>query len=335
MQIKYTDCPVDASAVFDSWLEYENHSNEHDRGGFYKEGGAESYRRIWLRWLKHLGARNTTWKTADANDLLEFVRSGFSHTRIEGQPSSISQRRYFTVLRRIYNFATTMGWRDSNPADAVAEGEQPEKENHTGAVMNIRQWNACLRHLETIKPTTIIGQRDLAILRLLFDHALAPREIRELQAGFVKISKTSSIGMVQIEPIRSTHQARTIQTSAASTYALAQWLEVRKHLRSSLSTNFEGDDFCFISQKSPQLTNLALLAICTRHIRQACERFSTQAPVRLGPQIIRNSCIVRWLDDGRDVLHVCSEIGIKNVHGLKHITWALSDIARNRINSLA
>lgn len=324
----------DPSALFNSWLEYENQANEHDRGGFYKKGGAESYRRIWVRWLKHLAGRNTSWLQADATDLLSFIQAGITHTRIPGTPSAITQRRYFSVLKRIYSFTVVKGWRPTNPAEGISEVDTPEKENPTGTVMNPRQWDACQRHLNSLKPTSIIAVRDLAILRLLFDHALAPREIREIQVGNVKLNKPAAMGMIQIMPARSEHQARFINMSSASTSAVGHWLEVRESLLAAHAQAKDGNDYVFISQKSPELTDLALLAICKRHITTACDAYSIEPPVRLGPQIIRNTRIALWLEEDHDILQLCSAVGIKNVHGLKHIAWALSDKARARINAL-
>ncbi|MNY45887.1 hypothetical protein D3C86_1810240 [compost metagenome] len=58
-------------------------------------------------------------------------------------------------------------------------------------------------------------------------------------------------------------------------------------------------------------------------------------PARLGPQIVRNTAIVRWLNAGMALNDVIERAGLKNVNGLLHLRDFVSEDARATLSQRA
>lgn len=63
----------------------------------------------------------------------------------------------------------------------------------------------------------------------------------------------------------------------------------------------------------------ALLYLVTKTIRTACQSSNLPPPARLGPQVVRNTVLVRWLNSDFTVEQVVKAAGLKNAKGLYHL----------------
>jgi hypothetical protein len=67
------------------------------------------------------------------------------------------------------------------------------------------------------------------------------------------------------------------------------------------------------------MSAITLLKWARGLIELAAQRAAYPPPPRLGPQIIRNTCLVRWLNAGMPVGEVLARAGLKSVKGLYHL----------------
>lgn len=81
----------------------------------------------------------------------------------------------------------------------------------------------------------------------------------------------------------------------------------------------QGQPALFCSRKAPTLSNHTLLHLVTKTLQQAALVHDLPLPPRLGPQVVRNTVIVHWLEQGRPLDDVLAQAGIKSPHALAHL----------------
>lgn len=319
-----------ASGLFEHWLQ----GRSTDPWAPLSADAAKPYRFIWGAWSKFLQAHvdaqgqavaAVEWQEATPVQVLHFINH-IPQTAKGRKVSDITRRRYWRVLDRVYDHALFQGWLESNPVHAVSPAERPPSEDPKGAVLSDAMWQAGIAHIPA--GDDLIGARDRAVLMLLFELGLAPEELRLLQVDSILYSDPGEtnadarIFAVHIEGLRE-NQRRKLPVSTPLALALAHWLKARAHYPA-----MQGQASLFCSRKSPQLSNHTLLHLVTKTLAQAAQSAGLPAPARLGPQIVRNTAIVRWLNAGMALPEVVERAGLKNTNGLLHLRDMVTAEAR-------
>lgn len=271
---------------------------------------AQPYQVIWNTWLRHLAAGGLGWQQADAVTVLHFIRTGPQSPR-RHEVSPITRRRYWRILDRIYDHALLHGWVAANPAQGIARHELPPSEDPQGAIL----WPAMWRALQAQLPAAgdLIPTRDRCTLMLLMELALTPQEVRYLTVHDLEADAAGRITTVRIQGERA-RQSRSLPISPALAAALAQWLALRNAYHA-----MQAQETLLCSRKAPMLSSHSLLHIVSKTLRQAAQRHHLPEPARLGPQIIRNTVLVHWLENGCTVPEVLERAGLKNPEALQHL----------------
>lgn len=81
----------------------------------------------------------------------------------------------------------------------------------------------------------------------------------------------------------------------------------------------QGQSALFCTRKAPQLTSHTLLHLVTKTLRQAALAAKLPEPARMGPQVLRNTVLVQWLESGCSVSEVLARSGMKNPNALQHL----------------
>ncbi len=319
--------PPSAQGLFEHWLACRSTAPWSPLSA----EAAKPYRFIWGAWSKFLQTRSniqglpvTTWEQATAVDVLHFINH-IPQTVKQRKVSDITRRRYWRVLDRIYEHALLQGWLVSNPVHAVAATERPPSEDPKGAILSEAMWQAGIAKIPS--GDDLIGARDRAVLMLLFELGLAPEELRLLDVNNILYREADGQGIdiyaVHIVGLRE-NQQRKLPVSQPLAKALVHWLAVRAQY-----PVMQGQNSLFCSRKSPILSNHTLLHLVTKTLADAVQSSGLPMPARLGPQIVRNTAIVRWLNAGMALSDVIARAGLKNANGLLHLRDFLSFEARS------
>ena len=325
-----------AEELFEHWLQ----ARSNDPWEPLTAQAAKPYRFIWGAWRKYLQAHTNAqgqevaavaWQEANAVQVLHFINH-IPQTVKGRKVSDITRRRYWRVLDRVYDHALLQGWTQANPVHAVAASERPPSEDPKGAVLSEAMWKAGIAQIPA--GDDLIGARDRAVLILLFELGLAPEEVRLLRVENILYNAPAPEGKAQIigvhiEGLRD-NQQRKLGVSALLAQALAHWLRARAQYPA-----MQGEESLFCSRKSRTLSNHTLLHLVTKTLAQAARASGLPAPARLGPQIVRNTAIVRWLNTGMPVMDVVERAGLKNVNGLLHLRDLLTQEAREQLTQKA
>ena len=279
---------------------------------------ARPYRFIWLSWLRFLSGEQAeaiqpfAWARATPVQVLQFINHAPQSPKSH-KPSDITRRRYWRVLDRVYDHAVLHQWARSNPAQGLAAQDIPPSENPQGAILSPRMWRALQQHIP--QPDDLISSRDRAILMLLMELGLTPEEVKHLEVGNLRWSEDEPrvIQSLLVAGERDM-QTRTLPVSPQLHHALQAWLQARAGYHA-----MQGQSALFCTRKAPQLTSHTLLHLVTKTLRQAALAAKLPEPARMGPQVLRNTVLVQWLESGCSVSEVLARSGMKNPNALQHL----------------
>lgn len=277
---------------------------------------AKPYGFIWQSWLRFLAggasADPLLWASATPAQVLAFINHSPQSPK-HSKPSDITRRRYWRVLDRVYDHAVLHRWTASNPAQGLTSQDMPPSEDPQGAILSPRMWRALERHIPA--PDDLINCRDHAVLVLLMELGLTPEEVRFLELEHLCWSEGTprQLQAIQIVGERD-HQSRTLPVSAKLHAALQHWLQARAGYHA-----MQGQPALFCTRKAPQLSNHTLLHLVSKTLQQAAAASRLPKPARMGPQVVRNTVLVQWLDAGCGVAEVLQRSGMKSPNALQHL----------------
>ena len=312
-----------SSVLLDRWLNACTAESRRSIG----IGGDESYRYFWNTWNKYLMTADLggtldehPWTRATSATVLHFLNSGTSPRKKAEGVSAITRRRYWRLLERIYDFALSNQWVQSNPATALQDWEKPKSENPKGAILSPKQWEQGIRLLmdPDAKPQAEeddVGPRNRAILLCLYELGITPLELRSLTLDSLeRAPKAKTFTHLQVDG-SGVNQRRRFTLSPALSAALSQWMAERGEMTKSDKTDHL---FCSTHGKMMGPDNLHLLV--REHLLQAASASESDPAIRLGPQVIRNTCLVRWVNQGMPPAQVAVWAGLKDEKGLYHLS---------------
>ncbi|MBF5007354.1 tyrosine-type recombinase/integrase [Diaphorobacter caeni] len=285
----------------------------------------DSYRYFWNTWnqylvLADLGASTDEhrWTLANASTVLHFLNAGTSPRKTQEGVSAITRRRYWRLLDRIYEFALSKHWIVANPARAINEWEKPRAENPKGAVLSSHQWERGKRLLQSAcqrrEPDNATDARNLAILLCLYELGITPLELRSLNLDALQGNPEANTWThLQIDG-SGVNQRRRFHLEPLVAAALSDWVTHRKHMPNAGKTEHL---FCSTHGRMMSADNLHLLV--REHLLQVAAASESDPAMRLGPQVIRNTRIVRWINEGTPPAQVALRAGLKDEKGLHHL----------------
>lgn len=303
------------------------------------------YENIWTAWLHSLQptSSDTTnhsepeqfaprlWHEAQAEDVARFLRirpGQRSHHQPERTLSEVTRRRYWRVLERVYDFAVLQGWLEINPVAQLRWAERPKAVEQLGHTLSLALWQRLPQHFAA--SDSLQGARDRAILLLLYELALAPVEVRGLRDEHLldahQQPQAATAGVapawLRIEGARKAQQ-RTLALPAQVGAALIAWHGYRKAHDATLQ------GWLFHSRKGGPLSIRALFHVASRVIQEAHAALPSDTqhwPLqRVGPQVLRNTAIVMWLQAGVPESEVVRRLGVENARALVRLQHKLGN----------
>ncbi len=296
------------------------------------------YENIWNAWLESLQPAVSPfsalpvrrhWHEAQAEDVVAFLRirpGQRAHHQPERRLSAVTRRRYWRVLDRIYAFAVQQGWLQTSPVAQLHRSERPPVAEQLGHTLPLALWQQLPRHFA--HSDSLQGARDRAVLLLLYELALAPEEVRMLRDEHLLNAHQSPVPvtspqvpvLLHIDGVRRA-QRRTLDLPAPVGAALRAWWDYRQAFNADLG------GWLFHSRKGGPLSIRALFHVASRVIHEAAAALpqdTQQWPLqRVGPQVLRNTAIVVWLQSGVPESEVIRRLGVENARALVRLQHKL------------
>lgn len=285
------------------------------------------------------------WQQAQAVQVLQFLNQATRSQKQLDLPSDITRRRYWRVLERIYDHALLHGWVARSPLEGVSELDRPPSEDPQGAILSPRMWRALQRQIPAA--TDLISARDRAVLLVLMHLGLSSEEVRALMLDDVlweeppaagqtaapteppatdptatgtdsEIAPATALPARRIHSLRITGvramQSRTLEVPPPLAEALRTWLGYRAGYAPMAQ-----QPALFCTRKAPELSTHTVLHLVSKTLKAASARRPQELPPRMGPQVIRNTVIVQWLQSGLPQAEVLQRAGLKTPHALGHL----------------
>lgn len=305
-----------ASEIFENWRA----SRLRDVHDPLTIAGTRSYKAIWNKWVWWLtedkgingtsSLRASSYLDATPSQISTFLLNGpspISGRRSKTSPlSEITRRRYWSVLSRVYEHAKSQGLIAINPA-ALLDNEKPPQENPTGQIFHANQWAA----IETGLPggNTEMQIRDRALLLLMMDAALTVAELCALQQTHVAPCMLEpDLFRLRIDGKRKA-QFREITLNARTTKALQKWVDLRINISPKPTVK---NDPMFLTERRVGVSPRVVFHLVATSVTKAFKAAGLDLPMHLGPQVLRNSRIVFWLNSGMTASEVVHRAGLKD-----------------------
>ncbi len=262
-----------------------------------------------------------------------FLAAGLKARKIDTRPTDITKRRYWRLLHRIYEFARINKWVEQNAVALLVDADVPPPEDPRGFILTPQLWAASLAALAQPVPQKPLLIRNRAIGLALFELALMPIEIRELSLGSLirrQVAENSwLLHALQVDG-EGVGQHRKLTISDGLRAAIESWLEVRSMVAKSPEQRAL---FCARSSAVEPITPTQLINIVTVLIKDAAKACGQPLPSRFGPQIVRNTRLTMWLNEGVPPGQVAVWAGLKDSRGLYHLRQHLNPEINVLINS--
>ncbi|MBC7445046.1 MAG: hypothetical protein H7273_06175 [Polaromonas sp.] len=334
--------PSAAQDVFKAWAM----ERAAQRQGGLSPRSLASYHSLWTGWTEYLlASKSLAWHEARSADVRAYLEALSPRAQARGlvHVSTVTQRRYYRVLKKIYAFAQARQWVADNPVDAGASVSPTEQMD--SLVFHALDWQALLEAVPLPadpppEDQPWLGVRDQAILRLMMQSALTVAELAGLDIGDVQHPRLGSAhGVGELWPAQGAPasgdgpavmldlngarkaQARRIALPPEASLAVLAWLTAR----ATLPLPQDAGTPLFVSRKKAgRLTPRALFHLANRHVNAVLgPRYPHTVLAHAGPMTLRNSCIVRWLDAGQPEEDILARAGLRESQALlrlrKHV----------------
>lgn len=278
-----------STELFERWF------NNHPRK--LSEHTHQVYSHIWRGFIGFLIEQSLSWSDASTAIINAYLSAVLPLRKSHTASSTVTRRRYWRILRDIYNYAVIYEWIDSNP---VLDALHPE--NEIMASLSMPQWSTITlaeyldRECQTY-PETWQVQRDRAMLALMLCAAPKTGEIIHLEADDLQSSKEGESLTVQFNGPRK-DQDRIIELSPSCSKQMKLWLLARQEVEGYPNTLFFGQKRLPSTKLRRKLTHKSVYILVTTFLGRALPEGSFEYGLtHQGAELIRNSVISNWLAD--------------------------------------
>ena len=297
-----------STVLFERWF------NDHPRK--LSEHTHQVYLHIWKGFIGFLIEQSLSWSEASTATINAYLGAIMPLRRDHTASSTVTQRRYWRILRDVYNYALIYGWIDSNP---VLNALHPENEFMPS--LSMPQWSttALAEYLDQECrecPETWQAQRDRAMLALMLCAAPKTGEIIHLEADDVQSGKEGEGFAVRFNGPRK-GQERVIELSPSCSIQMGLWLLARQEVEGHPGTLFFGQKRLPNTKFRRELTHKSVYVLVTTFLERALPEGSFEYGLtHQGAELIRNSVISNWLADPLkthgDFEEIMSRAGVKD-----------------------
>lgn len=273
----------------------------------------------WLRFEKGLAQRSLEAYSADIRQFAAFCNARklatptevhpkdfsafFQRKAAQGELNTLSQARKLSALRAFFAFLTDEYNLAENPTDLI---ESPRLQKKLPYSLSIEEVN---RILDTFDTTTPLGNRNFALVELMYSCGLRVSETVALQFGHWLQEE----GLLRI--LGKGNKERLVPIGEAAENALADY---RDTARPELQPKPEFSGYIFLNRRGKPLTrNMVFLVV-----KEAAE--NAGIPFRVSPHTLRHSFATHLVENGADL------DAVQQMLGHEHITTTELYLHMNR-----
>lgn len=320
-----THTTISAMEHFEHWLDNRDRPGSRQREQL-THAAARPYRYIWKAWVQWLTTPSVVptgdagpalancWTQAQPGHVMRYLDEGVeaaaSARRGKSAPiSEITRRRYWRVLQQIYAHAVNQHIIAINPVMSAADVTQPPQEDSEGLVLLGPLWQAVSMAIP--RGTSRWDKRDRAILSVLMDAGLTTSELADIRLQQVG-ERMNEIPIRIVGPRGA--QNRDVRLGTDASIELRQWMEERLRITPHPATDPE---LVFITNQGRPMSGRTLFRLVSTTVTRGMHDGGFPMPQHIGPQVLRNSRIVTWLNEGVPVEEVCQRAGFKDYRSLR------------------
>jgi integrase len=267
---------------------------------------------VWRHWLAFCTVHGAAWNAAHSADIVRFCQ-GIGPRSTLKKTSPVTRRRYWRVLRDLYDHARTCGLVEVNPAEGA---QPPATERVPSLALSPPMWTALHEGLYEGFPggDDFKARRNRLALLLMMRAALSVREIIGLTLDCAQLCASLPEVSAGADPLYALcvrkagggHE-RVLQLNPETSRALHAWLSVRPI---GLPSLHPGSRLIVGDRIGRAIAPNGLYNICQAYLMH-CLRgkglLAEQAPhtvldpgalAHMGPNTLRNTCIAGWFNAG-------------------------------------
>ncbi|MBC7599751.1 MAG: site-specific integrase [Polaromonas sp.] len=281
---------------------------------------------VWRHWLVFCTVHGIAWDAARSADIARFTQAIGPRSSLK-KTSPVTLRRYWRVLRDLYDHALASRLVESNPTEGV---QPPATERVPSLALSLPMWTALHEGLYEHFPggDDFKARRNRLALLLMMRAALTVREIigltldcAQICASLPRVSGGADhLYALRVRKAGGGHE-RTLQLDVPTSRALHTWLEVRPV---GLPALHPGSRLLVGDRIGRSIAPNGLYNICQAHLaRCLVEKGFLEAPnpmatldpgalAHMGPNTLRNTCIAGWFNAGVPLAEIQRRCGFKD-----------------------
>lgn len=309
------------------------------------EQGLAQAQLVWNKWGEFLAARGKGWHDALPTDVAGFVDGIQARARQPGKTnpptSPVTKRRYWRIVRDIYAFAVLSELLEENPA--MGDNVKPaESERAESFVLPFHAWQSLTDQIPggfTFKDrrnrlALLLMMRcaltagEIVNLRLADATPVAEKEHQEATYGLPllqpespnwEVADSFSRYALQVSGRTDEAHSRTLFLDPRTSKAMHDWLQVRTIGKAKKPAH---DEKLLVGATVGEKLTSRLLYNISASLFDSSEE-GKEIKIRFGPNTLRNTCIVIWLNTGVTTTEVMRRCGAKDpgivTRLLKHV----------------
>ena len=280
---------------------------------------------VWRHWLAFCTVHGVAWDAARSLDVARFCQSIGPRSTLK-KTSPVTRRRYWRVLRDLYDHALASRLVEVNPAEGA---QPPANERVPSLALSAPMWTALHEGLYENFPGggDFKARRNRLVLLLMMRAALTVREIIGLTLDCAQPCANSPgspgpdpLYLLRVRKAGGGHE-RVLQLDPETCRALHAWLEVRPV---GLPALHPGSRLVVGDRIGRSIAPNGLYNICQAHLaRCLMEKGLLDAPnpmatldpgllAHMGPNTLRNTCIAGWFNAGVPLQEIQRRCGFKD-----------------------
>ncbi len=279
------------------------------------------YLEKYLKYLKYQKNYSDFTICSYENDILEFLsflkehnldilNIDYTNTKIflkelnnkKNKTSTLSRK--ISSLRSFYNFLINNNYLDNNPFILV---KLPKKEKH---LPRFFQYNELEQLLSIPNLNTVLGQRDKAILEVLYASGIRVSELINI--------KITDINGEEIKVFGKGSKERIVMIGDYARDSLDLYLN-----NGYKTLNKKNNSYLFLNSNGEKLTTRGIRYILDKIIKQ------TSLDKKISPHMLRHTFATHLLNEGCDLLSVQELLGHENLSTTAIYTHITTDYLKN------
>ncbi|ABM39842.1 tyrosine-type recombinase/integrase [Polaromonas naphthalenivorans] len=314
---------VDPDAFFASWQAARLANKDLKPMG---AAGLQQASLVWRHWLAFCTVHAIAWDAAQSADIALFCQSISPRSSLK-KTSPVTRRRYWRVLRDLYDHALVGGLVAVNPAEGA---QPPATERVPSLALSGPMWTALREGLYDGFPggDDFKARRNRLALLLMMRAALTVREIISLTLDCTQPcadspeahAGPSPLYLLLVRKAGGGHE-RVLQLDPETSRALHAWLEVRPV---GLPALHPGSRLVVGDRIGRSIAPNGLYNICQAHLARCLVEkglLAEQVPhatldpgalAHMGPNTLRNTCIAGWFNAGVPLQEIQRRCGFKD-----------------------